>query len=113
VEISREKWKNENKHKKLSVDVFDMLENPNQQPTKIVLKLKRLAYNLLLEEYSSAEKFIIKNSEIDAYEYPYVLDTTINKIEGAGRFYLGLAREIQIVEGECLRIYARDYVKDI
>ena len=51
--------------------------------------------------------------ETDAYEYPYVLDTTINKIEGVGRFYLGLAREIQIVEGECLRIYARDYVKDI
>ena len=113
VEISREKWKNENKHNKLSVDVFDMLENPNQQPTKIVLKLKRLAYNLLLEEYSSAEKFIFKNSETDAYEYPYVLDTTVNKIEGVGRFYLGLAREIKIVEGECLRIYARDYVKDI
>ena len=113
VEISREKWKNENKHKRLTVDVFDMLENPNHQPTRIILKLKRLAYNLLLEEYSSAEKFVGKNSEADALEYPYVLDTTINKIEGVGRFYLGLAREIQIVEGECLRTYARDYVKSI
>ena len=113
VDISNEKWKNENKHKKLSVDVFDMLENPMQQPMKIVLKLKRLAYNLLVEEYSSAEKFIIKNSGADALEYPYILDTAINKIEGIGRFYLGLAREILIVEGECLRTYARDYVKSI
>ena len=113
VDISNEKWKNENKHKKLSVDVFDMLENPMQHPMKIVLKLKRLAYNLLVEEYSSAEKFIFKNSGADALEYPYILDTAINKIEGVGRFYLGLAREILIVEGECLRTYARDYVKSI
>lgn len=46
-------------------------------------------------------------------EYPYILDTAINKIEGIGRFYLGLAREILIVEGERLRTYAQDYVKNI
>ena len=80
---------------------------------KIILKLKRLAYNLLMEEYNCAEKFIIKNSGADALEYPYILDTTINKIEGVGRFYLGLAKEILIVEGECLRTYAREYVKNI
>ena len=34
-------------------------------------------------------------------------------MEGVGRFYIGLAREIQIVEGEALGIYAREYVKGI
>ena len=113
AEISAEKWKHENKHKKLSVDVFDMLENPNQQPMKVVLKLKRLAYNLLLEEYGSSEKYIRKNTGADAFEYPYILETHVNKMEGVGRFYIGLAREIQIVEGEELRTYAREYVKGI
>ena len=113
AEISAEKWKHENKHKKLSVDVFDMLENPNQQPMKVVLKLKRLAYNLLLEEYGSSEKYIRKNTGADAFEYPYILDTYVNKMEGVGRFYIGLAREIQIVEGNELRTYACEYVKSV
>lgn len=113
VEISTEKWKNESKHKKLTVDVFDMLENPNVKATKVVLKLKRLAYNLLVEEYGNAEKDIRKNTDKDATDYPYILETFVNKMEGVGRFYIGLAREIQIVEGEGLRNYAQEYVKGI
>ena len=113
VEISTEKWKNESKHKKLTVDVFDMLENPNVKATKVVLKLKRLAYNLLIEEYGNAEKDIHKNTDKDALDYPYILETHVNKMEGIGRFYIGLAREMQIVEGDELRNYAREYVKGI
>lgn len=113
VKLSTEKWKNEGKHKKLTVDVFDMLENPNMKATKVVLKLKRLAYNLLVEEYSNAERDIRKNTDKDACEFPYILETNVNKMEGVGRFYIGLAREIQIVEGEALSIYAREYVKGI
>lgn len=113
AEISSERWKNENKHKKLSVDVFDMLENPNVKAFKVVLKLKRLAYNLLIEEYGNAEKDIRKNTGTDALDYPYILETHVNKMEGIGRFYIGLAREIQVVEGEELRTYAREYVKGI
>ena len=113
VKLSTEKWKNEGKHKKLTVDVFDMLENPNVKATKVVLKLNRLAYNLLVEEYSNAERDIRKNTDKDACEFPYILETNVNKMEGVGRFYIGLAREIQIVEGEALSIYAREYVKGI
>jgi len=113
VEVSAEKWKNESKHRKLTVDVFDMLENPNAKATKVVLKLKRLAYNLLKEEYGNAEKDIHQNTEKDASDYPYILETHVNRMEGIGRFYIGLAREILIVEGEELRHYAREYVKGI
>lgn len=113
VEISTEKWKNEGKHKKLTVDVFDMLGNPSVKSVRIVLKLKRLAYNLLMEEYGNAEKDIRKNTDQDAWEYPYILETDVNRMEGIGRFYIGLAREIQIVEGEALREYARKYVAGV
>jgi hypothetical protein len=95
------------------VDVFDMLENPNVKAVKVVLKLKRLAYNLLKEEYGNAEKDVRKNTDRDALDYPYILETHVNKMEGIGRFYLGLAKEIQIVEGEELKNYARDYVKSV
>ena len=113
VEISGEKWKNESKHKKLSVDVFDMLENPNVKAVKVVLKLRRLAYNLLMEEYGNAEKDVRMNMDKDALDYPYILETHVNKMEGISRFYLGLAKEIQIVEGEELKNYVRDYVKSV
>ena len=61
----------------------------------------------------NAEKDVRKNTDKDALDYPYILETHVNKMEGIGRFYLGLAKEIQIVEGEELKNYARYYVKSV
>ncbi len=113
VDILSENWKNKSKHKRLTIDVFDMLQNPGVAPMRIELKLKHRAYNLLVEEYSNAGTHIRKNEGADAKEYPYILDTMVNRIEGVGRFYLGLAREILIVDGDVLRDYAREYIKCI
>ena len=113
VLITNEKWKNTNKHKNLSIDTFDMLESPNTAPIEVILKLKRTAYNLLIEEYSNATEEIKDNTDTDATEYPYILHTKVNDIKGIGRFYIGLAKEIKIVAGEQLTAYAKEYIKSI
>ena len=37
--------------------------------------------------------------------------TDICKIEGIGRFYIGLANHIQMLEGDALKEYAKEYAK--
>lgn len=113
IQVTNEKWKNAGKHKRLSIDVFDMLESPNIAPIDVILKLKRIAYNLLIEEYHNAKEDITKNNDSDANDYPYVLQTKVNDIKGVARFYIGLAKEIKIVKGKELADYAREYIRSI
>lgn len=82
-------------------------------PIEVVLKLKRIAYNLLIEEYHNAKEEIRDNNDSDAHDYPYVLQTKVNDIKGVGRFYIGLAKEIKIVKGKELADYAREYIRSI
>ena len=111
VEVTDENWKFANKHKHLRIDAFGMLESPKSDPIKVVLKLKPLAYNLLKEEYPNARQDIFENKDKDKVDYPHLLDTEIFDIKGIARYYIGLAQEIQIVEGEELKAYAKEYVK--
>ena len=111
VVFTNQTWKNAKEHRLLSVDLFGMMENPNQKPFRVVLKLKRLAYNLLLEENANAERHLHSNTDADAADYPFVLDTMINVVMGVGRFYMGLAQSIKIQEGQQLIDYARDCFK--
>lgn len=113
IQTTNEKWKNMSKHKRLSIDTFDMLESPNVAPIDIVLKLKRIAYNLLIEEYHNAKDDIRENRDSDAHDYPYILQTKVNDIKGVGRFYIGLAKEIKIVTGQELADYAKEYIKNL
>ena len=41
----------------------------------------------------------------------WILKTSIHNLEGAGRFVIGLAADIKIVEGEALQDYILDYQK--
>ena len=111
VVFTNQTWKNAKEHRLLSVDLFGMMENPNQKPFRVVLKLNRLAYNLLLEENANAERHLHSNTDADAADYPFVLDTMINVVMGVGRFYMGLAQSIKIQEGQQLIDYARDCFK--
>ena len=111
IQITDENWKNANKHKLLHIDAFDMLESPQVKPIKVVLKLNQLAYNLLKEEYPNARQDVTENKGADKIDYPYLLDTEVFGIKGIGRYYIGLAQEIKIVEGDELKAYAKEYVK--
>ena len=102
VEVLDSDWAYKSKHKAIKPDVFRMVGNLNE---KIVLQLNTRAKNLLLEEFPLAEK------ELKREDNKWVLRTTIHSLEGAGRFVIGLAADIKIIEGDKLRKYILDYQK--
>lgn len=111
IEILPTNWKFTNRHKQLMVDIFGMLEKVDKPPFEIVLKLSPMSYNLLREEFKRAENFISANTDSDKDEFPYLLKTKICSIEGVGRFYIGLASAIKIVNCEQLKQYAKEYTR--
>ena len=106
VEILEDKpWKNAANHKAIKVDVFHM---SGDSTTRISLQLDLMAKNLLIEEFPKAKEFV-KGQKGD--ENVWYFTTDICRIEGIGRFYIGLANHIQILEGEELKKYAMEYAK--
>lgn len=87
------------------------METPKAQPVKIKLKLSNLASNLIREEYPSSLDVLKDNSEVDKEQYPTILSTEVFSLLGIGRFYMGLLKEIKVVEGKELIQYAKDYIK--
>ncbi len=102
VELLDTGWEFASKHKAIKPDVFRMVGNLNE---KIVLQLNTRAKNLLLEEFPLAEK------DLKREDGKWHLVTTIHSLEGAGRFAIGLAADVKIIEGEALRKYVKDYGK--
>lgn len=102
VEVQEADWAFKSKHKAIKPDVFRMVGNLNE---KIVLQLNTRAKSLLLEEFPLAEK------DLKREDGKWLLKTTIHSLEGAGRFVIGLAADIKIIEGDKLRKYILDYQK--
>lgn len=102
VEITDRVWENQSKHKEGRVDIVHMT---GDTPMHVVLEMSLMARNLLIEEYPDARKSVIATNDDDKW----ILDAEILRVEGIGRFYLGLAGEITILEGEALKKYAREY----
>ena len=69
----------------------------------VILQLNTRAKSLLLEEYPLAEK------DLRREDGRWILTTTIHSHEGVGRFVLGLAADIKVIEGEKLLDYLRQY----
>lgn len=102
VEVMDTDWAFKSKHKAIKPDVFRMVGNLNE---KVVLQLNTRAKSLLLEEFPLAEK------DLKREDGKWLLKTTIHSLEGAGRFVIGLAADIKIIEGDKLRKYIMDYQK--
>lgn len=100
------KWLYESKHLKGEQDVFKMTGNT---PIHIKLALKRRAYNCLIEEYPLAKEHIYEDKAAGTW----ILDTNLYGLEGAGRFVTGLASDIEILEGDELRKYIKDFAAKI
>ena len=104
VEVMDADWAFQSRHKAIKPDVFRMTGALDE---KIALQLNTRAKSLLLEEFPLAEK------DLKREDGKWFLRTTIHSLEGAGRFVIGLAADIKIVEGEKLREYILDYQKHI
>lgn len=93
-------WAFQSKHKVPKSDVFRMAGTKSE---KIVLQLNTRAKSLLLEEFPLAEK------DLKRVDGKWVLTTTIHSLEGAGRFVIGLAADIKVLEGAKLLDYIHKY----
>ena len=102
VEETDTGWEFQAKHKVPKPDVFRMTGKINE---KIVLQLNTRAKSLLVEEFPLAE------NDLKREDGNWVLRTTINSVEGAGRFVIGLAADIKILQGKKLLDYIKKYDK--
>ena len=102
VEETDTDWAFQAKHKVPKPDVFRMTGTKTE---KIVLQLNTRAKSLLLEEFPLAEK------DLKRVDGKWILTTTIHSLEGAGRFVIGLAADIKVLEGKALLDYIHKYEK--
>lgn len=101
--LENEPWKYPASHEKIEVDVFHMT---GDKPVHVSLQLDLMAKNLLVEEYPSAKTHIQPHKgDVNIWYF----DTNVYKMEGIGRFYIGLANHIRILDAPELEEYVRDF----
>ena len=103
VVILEDYWTNEDKHQKSKTDCFRM-SSFEQTPVKLELSLR--AKNLLLEEYPLAQADL---KEIDG---KWILNTMVSNMAGVGRFVIGLADEVKIIDSPALVEYIKAFVNN-
>ena len=103
VVVLEDYWTNEDKHQKSKTDCFRM-SSFEQTPVKLELSLR--AKNLLLEEYPLAQADL---KEIDG---KWILDTMVSNMAGVGRFVIGLADEVKIIDSPALVEYIKAFTNN-
>ena len=76
---------------------------------RVSLQLDLMAKNLLIEEFPSAKDCIKPHKGDNNIWY---FDTEVYQMEGIGRFYLGLANHIKILQAPELEKYVATFVKE-
>ena len=105
TELTLLDWKHEKEHRCLPIDVF---RNTGTLNLHVQLEMTIRAYNLLIEEYPLAEKqcTTLANGH-------YLFDTMLAKFEGAARFVLGLADDVEVKESPEFLHFLKERVKTI
>ena len=103
--LENEPWKYLASHKKIDVDVFHMTGDTSFH---VSLQIDMMAKNLLIEEYPTSKNYITPHKG-DANIWYF--DTNVNKLEGVGRFYIGLANRIKILDAPELEAYIKEFTK--
>ena len=98
-----DEWSKEALHQKARTDCFRMSGNESYH-VKLELTIK--AKSLMTEEYPLSEKFITKKSG------RWIFEADVCKLEGVGRFVIGLADQIKILEGEELKEYIINFTNN-
>ena len=106
VELSDIEWQHCEQHKENFIDIFRMIASSDSELIAVKLKLGRLSYNLLMEEYPLAERYI---STLDKDHW--LLNTQVANLQGVGRFVIGLMDDIEIIESPELKDYISTYIK--
>lgn len=100
-----ERWTDEKLHHIPFTDAFGI--STSDKPSLIKLRLRLMAYNLLIEEFPLAKKHIEQNGEF------YLLSIPVAGFHGIGRFVMGLAGEIDEIEPQEFKVFLREQVNKI
>lgn len=103
VDILSEDWEYESEHHRKNIDDFRMSYDGVGVPVKLELSLR--AKNILVEEFPLAEARVWKEGDKWFYE------GHAGHMEGVGRFCIGLAGDVKVVDSPELVKYINDYVK--
>lgn len=90
-------------HFRHPVDVF-RISSSYQLRVKLLLTIR--AYNLLIEEYPLAEKYITQMNDNQ-----WQFETSVCSFEGVGRFVMGLLDEVQIIESDDFMQFIAEKIK--
>ena len=99
VEILDSEWQHEAEHKCGYIDIF---RNMGFEQHRVLLRLGVMSHNLLTEEYPLSERDL---KPID--DHHWLLDTQVCNYAGIGRFVMGLADDIEVVDSPDFVDYLR------
>jgi predicted DNA-binding transcriptional regulator YafY len=99
VEVLDEPWAFEEKHEDEPLDAFRM---HGGEPMHVKLRLDYVAKNLLVEEYPMAEKGLRADGD------SWIWEGDVRRVDGVGRFVLGLPKFVEVLEGEELKTFLRE-----
>ena len=102
VELLDTEWVYEDRHREMYTDVF-MFSGEKQMPVSMLLG--QLSYNVLKEEYPSAEVYITVSGD-----GRHRLDLPVCSYAGIGRFVLGLFEDIEVLGDDGFISYIRQKV---
>lgn len=100
VDILPIEWQHEAEHKKGFLDAFRMM---GKTQTHVRLEMSLRAKNLLCEEFPLATPDVIEN------DGKFIFDSMVTHMEGVGRFVIGLASDIKIIESPELEEYVKSF----
>ena len=97
-------WNHEKEHKAGFLDIFRM---SSFTQTHVKLEMSLRAKNLLCEEYPLAP------SEVHQEDGKWILDTMVSSMEGVGRFVMGLADEVRVVDSPELETFVKSKLQKL
>lgn len=100
--ITGEPFRYTSMHKSQPLDVF-RISGSKQKMVKLTLSMR--AYNLMIEEYPLAEKYI---TPLDGNRW--LFESPVSGFEGVGRFVLGLCEEVEVISPDALKIFIAEKV---
>ena len=105
VKILDEKWENGHKHRKQIVDAFGCWGHYTK-PVKLRMTMR--ARNLMMEAHPISIRTIKEDPDYPDGER-WILETGVCDYSGITRYILGMLDEVEILEGEGLKEYIREW----
>lgn len=100
VSVSLKDWQNEDKHENIEADCFRMT---GKEDIPVTLRMTLKAKNLLVEEYPLASRHLNYDDEC------WLFRANVKDLAGVGRFILGLADQIKIIDTPALDNYIKSF----